>query len=241
MPTPFADVPDDFVLPVSTAARLLKINEEDIYAGVIGGHYVLLAPNDRWWDLNVFHDHDGEIVTGPPPEILRASGHWLLSGITNPFRVSPPWRDVGRRDLLQWLADGTIPKDFALYDDGSNGSPPVYFSLDDLKSDTSPIKPPFLGMLGALFNRIQREGFPPKGGSLDLERELPMPRHSRGIETMRVITETLLEMAECKSLAASPTEAAVRTSRLYEEIRSRMGEVAPKTVANHLSKLLGRT
>lgn len=62
---PWGNVPDDFVIPVPTAARLLKVTEQDLYAGVLNGLYVLLAPNDRWGEVIPFLD-EGDPIVGPP-------------------------------------------------------------------------------------------------------------------------------------------------------------------------------
>ncbi len=128
---PWGNVPDDFVIPVPTAARLLKVTEQDLYAGVLNGLYVLLAPNDRWGEVIPLLD-EGDPIVGPPPEVLRAYGHWLLSGTPKKLYQRPPWRDVGRSDLMQWLRDGTLPVEFGLYDDGRDAPPCVvgHFPLE---------------------------------------------------------------------------------------------------------------
>jgi hypothetical protein len=69
-----------------------------------------------------------------------------------------------------------------------------------------------------------------------------MPRNNRGAETQRAIVQALLELADCRGLSNAPTEAAVKTSRLYKAVCERLGaEVTPKTVSNHLYRLLGKS
>lgn len=239
---PWGNVPDDFVIPVPTAARLLKVTEQDLYAGVLNGLYVLLAPNDRWGEVIPLLD-EGDPIVGPPPEVLRAYGHWLLNVAPEKLYHRPPWRDVGESDLMQWLHDGTLSAEFKLYDDGHD-APPMLWEFCFSRDTPPPPKPPFLGMLGALFNRIKREGFPPKPPAPGVVTiaEPPMPRNNRGAETQRAIVQALLELADCRGLSNAPTEAAVKTSRLYKAVCERLGaEVTPKTVSNHLSRLLGKS
>jgi hypothetical protein len=247
---PWGNVPDDFVIPVPTAARLLKVAEQDLYAGVLNGLYVLLAPNDRWWSLSsLVSDPEDGPIEGPPPEILRASGHWLLGGdVTDTLYTFPRWLDVGEYVLLQWLADGTILQGLHIYEGGAPVPMLWHLASPDYPSssqkDPPPLKPPFLGMLGALFNRIKREGFPPKPPAPGVVTiaEPPMPRNNRGAETQRAIVQALLELADCRGLSNAPTEAAVKTSRLYKAVCERLGaEVTPKTVSNHLYRLLGKS
>lgn len=248
---PWGNVPDDFVIPVPTAARLLKVTEQDLYAGALNGLYVLLAPNDR--EMTVFFaDLKGSPFLCPPVEVLQAGGCWVnrVSELVNDAEaglgVWIPWSDVGHYELLQWLRDGTVPPDFFAYDEAKspvNGVSPSKKYLSP-KDDDSPRKPPFLGMLGALFNRIKREGFPPKPPAPGVVTiaEPPMPRNNRGAETQRAIVQALLELADCRGLSNAPTEAAVKTSRLYKAVCERLGaEVTPKTVSNHLYRLLGKS
>lgn len=239
---PWGNVPDDFVIPVPTAARLLKVTEQDLYAGVLNGLYVLLAPNDQWGEARPSLD-DEEPIVGSSPEVLRAYGHWLLNGAPKELYICPSWRDVLGRDLMQWLRDGTLSEEFGLYDDGRD-APPVWWDISPSRATPHTPNPPFLGMLGALFNRIKREGFPPKPPAPGVVTiaDPPMPRNNRGAETQRAIVQALLELADCRGLSNAPTEAAVKTSRLYKAICERLGaEVTPKTVSNHLYRLLGKS
>ncbi len=241
------NIPDDFVLPVPEVARILDVSEEAIYAGVLSGFYVLLAPNDR--EMTVFCiDLEGAPFLCDPVDVLQARGHWVNRGIEleNDYEtgagVCPPWSDVGRHELLQWLRDGTVAAEFLAYDDvisRVNGHSPMEKMLSPKDDDSPPRKPPFLGVSGALLKRFLNEGFPPPADSPRVQEIEPPPREDAR-ETMRAIVAGLLEEAGAAFLIERPTEAEVsKASALLEAIGQHRGKtIAPKTLSRYLRNWL---
>jgi len=240
------DIPDDFVVPVPEVARILDVSEEAIYSGVLGGYYVLLAPNDRWLSFVVTIDLKGHPILYDPVTVLQARGHWVHRGDELADgewdEVSPPWSDVGRHELLQWLRDGTVPAEFSIYDEAPskvNGHSPISRWLFSKEESPPPRKPSFLGVSGALLKRFLNEGFPPPADSPKVQ-EIEPPAREDARETMRAIVAGLLEEAGAAFLIERPTEAeASKASALLEAIERRRGKtIAPKTLSRYLRNWL---
>lgn len=218
------NIPDDFVLPVPEVARILDVSEEAIYAGATNGFYFLVAPCDRpalavdfTFSLGKEYSSEEEMN-----EDIFSWEKW------------PQWIELSSSDVAQWIFSKKINM--------QERRKEAFFYRHNVFLhflDTTPLRPPFLGVSGALLKRFLNEGFPPPADSPRVQEIEPPPREDVR-ETMRAIIAGLLEEAGAAFLIERPTEAEVsKASALLEAIERRRGKaITPKTLSRYLRNWL---